>query len=65
MNLIEGLQTEMNRVREIIAEYEQIPGGQFAAAVMEAEIEVAENAIAWGNTVAMVRQLKNLKEYTL
>lgn len=67
MNLIEGLQSEMNRVRDIIAEYESLPKGavRFAAAVMRADIEVAENAIATGNTIAMMRQLESLREFEL
>jgi len=65
MNLIEGLQSEMNRVREIIAEYETIPAGQFAAALMKADIEIAENAIATGNTITMMRVLKELKGYEI
>lgn len=65
MNLIEGLQSEMSRVREIITEYESLPknAGKFAATIMKAEIEVAENSIATGNIIAMMRNLNSLKEF--
>ena len=65
MNLIEELQSEMNRVREIITEYEAIPGGQFAASFMRRDVDAAENAIATGDTIWMMRALVALREYTL
>lgn len=64
-NLIEGLQLEINRVRKIIAVYEDIPTGQFAVSIMKSEIEVSENAIATGNTIAMIRELKSLREFKI
>ena len=67
MNLIEGLQEEMNRVREIIKEYESIPNnaGAFAAAMMKASIKSAEHEIATGDTIEMMKILHDLKGYTL
>ena len=55
----------MNRVREIIAEYEQLPAGQYAAAVMKADIILAEDAIATGDTIAMMRSLESLRGFDL
>lgn len=66
MNLIEGLQAEMNRVRKIITEYEQIPGGRrFAAAMMKETILKAELYIATGDTIEMIRSLKQLQSFEL
>jgi len=65
MNLIEGLHEEMDRVREIIKEYEAIPAGAFAAAMMKASIKRAENTIDTGDTIAMMKSLEDLKTYEL
>jgi hypothetical protein len=66
-NLIEGLQTEMNRVREIIKEYESLPGGAglLASGFMKGSIKSAERAISSGDTVEMLRSYKALQEYEL
>ena len=61
MNLIEGLQKEMNRCRELLKEYDAIPQGKFGAIMIRAEIEKAEKAIATGDTVAMMQSLEELK----
>ena len=63
--LMEGLLEEMDRVREIIAVYKQFPAGQLAAAVMEADIEMATKAIAQGDTVEMLRRYDSLKGWEL
>lgn len=65
MNLIEGLQSEMNRVREIIKVYETIPTGALAATMMKMDIAETEKAIATGDTVEMMRCYEDLKGYTL
>lgn len=67
MNLIEGLQSEMNRVREIIKEYEDpiLKGaGKFASAMMEISIQAAEAAIATGDPIDMMAALTELQEYS-
>lgn len=64
-NLIEGLQVEMNRVREIANEYEKFPGGKLPAQLMRGEIRQAEKAIAEMDTVAMVQWCKSLQEWKL
>jgi len=61
MNLIEGLQKEMNRCRELLKEYDAIPQGKFGAIMIRDEIEKAEKAIATGDTVAMMQSLEELK----
>ena len=67
MNLIEGLQSEMNRVREIVEVYESLPknAGAFAAIAMKFTLESAAIAINTGDTVAMIKCLKDLKSYEL
>ena len=65
MNLIEGLQSEMNRVREIIKEYEALPNnaGAFASSMIEFSIKNAESSISTGDTIGMMKAYKDLKEY--
>ncbi len=56
MNLIEGLQKEMNRVRGIIQEYDSLPNnaGAFASSTMKKRLEDAENAIATDDLIEMI-----------
>jgi len=65
--LIEGLQRQMNRVREIIKVYETLPKntGLFAATMMEQSIEFTEAQIAKGDTIEMIACYKDLEEYEL
>lgn len=65
MNIIEGLQSEMNRVRRIMKEYEGISAVAFALDMMKTSIKNAEKSIAIGDTIGMIRAYKDLKEYTL
>ena len=62
MNLIEGLQKEIARNREILKFYEEIPQGVFGATMIKRDIKIAEKAIANIDTVQMVRSLKTLRE---
>lgn len=61
MNLIEDLQNEMNRCRELMALYDEIPTGAFGAAGIQMKIESAEEAIAEGDTVKMLSCYKALQ----
>jgi len=61
MNLIKGLQQEMNRCRELLQEYDAIPQGVFGAMMIRQIIKNAENAIAMGDTIAMMKSLKELQ----
>lgn len=67
MNIIEGLHKEIDRVWEIIKEYDAVPNGAgaFAAGLMRHSIKNAENMIATGDTVGMMKALNDLKEYEL
>lgn len=61
-NLIEGIQSECNSVRELITDYEALgPVGAFGAAVLRAAIKDGEAAIASGDVVAMIAALKSLQ----
>lgn len=65
-NLMDGLFSEMNRVREIIKEYEHpaLKGaGMLAATLMKIAIQNAEIAIRQGDTIAMLQCYTALKEY--
>lgn len=66
-NLIEGLQRQMNRVREIVKEYESLPknAGLFAATMMKQVIQNAERNIAIGDTIGMMRSYKELEEFEM
>lgn len=61
-NLAEGLVDELNRNRELLADYRQIgPPGQFGAAMIEADIKAAERAQGSGDVVEMLRCYNKLK----
>ncbi|MAL01185.1 MAG: hypothetical protein CL536_03410 [Alcaligenaceae bacterium] len=62
-NLIEGIQRECARVREILPLYDEIPTGLFAATMMRNSIKAAESAIASGDVPAMLRAYKDLEGY--
>ncbi|MDJ1505019.1 hypothetical protein [Xanthocytophaga agilis] len=65
-NLIEALQDECNRVRQIVSVYkDNAPGGLFAALLMEVDIKLAEESISQMDTVSMIRLLTKLKEWEL
>lgn len=65
-NLIEGLQHEMNRVRSLMPYYDLPNGaGTFALAMMQKDIKVAEEAIATGDTIQMMRSYEALKTYSV
>ena len=65
-NLMDGIFSEMNRVRELIKEYEHpsLEGaGALAAAIMRSNIQAAEDSIRSGDVVAMLKAYKFLKQY--
>ena len=66
MNLIEGIQAECNRIRDISIPAYSDPilkgAGAFAVAMMKADIAMGEQAIASGDVVLMVKVLARLKE---
>lgn len=61
-NLIEGIQAECNRVRELILEYNKLgPTGAFGAAVLSENVREGEASIASGDIARMVRALAELR----
>jgi len=63
MNLIEDMQQEMNRCRELLAEYEKIgPFGAFGAAVIKNSIKSGEVAMASGDVNRMLAAYEDLKK---
>ena len=66
-NLMDGLFSEMNRVREIAEEYDSLPrgAGAFAALSMRFEIRNTETAIKDNDVIKMMSCYKSLKEYEL
>jgi hypothetical protein len=67
-NLMDGLFSEMNRVREIIKEYEnpELNGaGKIAATLMKIAIVNAENSIKENDVIKMLSAYAELKDYEL
>lgn len=66
-NLMDGLFSEMNRVREIIKEYEALPNnaGLFASISMKHDISMAENSIKENDVIKMMFSYNELKKYEL
>lgn len=63
MNLIEGIQSQCQRVRAIVPHYRDIgPAGEFGALMLEAAIREGEAAIASGDVVRMLSAFKSLED---
>ena len=60
-NLMDELLKEMNRAREVLKEYEQIPEGIFGAAMIKQSIQRAEKSISSGDVVQMLLAYNDLK----
>ena len=61
MNLIEGIQEQCNRCRELIKIYKTIPTGGFGAHFIQQAITKGEKSIASGDTVRMLSAFKELE----
>lgn len=61
MNIIEGIQEECNRCRELKKEYDLIPTGGFGAFSIQQAIDEGEKSIASGDVVEMLAAYKELK----
>ena len=62
MNLIEGLDEQMDRARELRKVYENIPAGHFGTVVIDLTIKQAERSIASGDVADMMTAYKGLEE---
>lgn len=60
-NLIEGIQRQCNRCRDLVTVYEEIPTGAFGKAAIQACIDEGEASIASGDAVRMLRAFKRLE----
>lgn len=66
VNLSSAIFDEMNRVRELIKEYESLPDGAgfFGASTMKVSIQRAEKAISDSDVVAILVAYEDLKNCT-
>jgi argininosuccinate lyase len=63
--LADALPKEIERVQEIIKEYEQVPMGYLAAALMKQDIKNAHEAMISGDIVGMLNGYQALKEWKM
>lgn len=61
MNLMDGTQIELERVKELLKLYQSIPSGVFGAIMIQQAIDYAEECIREGDTVGMVKAYQDLK----
>lgn len=61
MNMIEGIQEQCNRCRELKKEYDKIPTGGFGALFIQKAIDEGESSIASGDVVRMLSAFKELE----
>ena len=62
MNLIKGLQKELERNKELLQAYKAIPTGACGAAMIERKIKEAEKALDEGDAIKMLACYKELQE---
>jgi len=60
-NIIDGIQEELRRNRELLELYKSIPTGVFGASIIQRRIDEGEASIASGDIVRMVRAYKELE----
>lgn len=63
ISLGESLPKEIERVMELIKEYENVRMGYIAASMMRHDIEEAHTAMISGDLVGMIQSHQKLKEY--
>ena len=65
-NIIDGILAEIDRVRELITEYESLPGGAgaFGAMMMKQSIERGKRAISSGDAIEALRAYADLQGHT-
>ena len=61
MNLIDGLNIELKRAKELLEVYESIPTGGFGAVMIRQTIDHAERSVQTGNTVEMLKAYQELQ----
>lgn len=63
--LADALPREIERVQEIIREYETTPNGHIAASFMKQDIKKAHDAMMSGDLPGMLAAYESLKGYEL
>jgi len=61
--LADALPAQITRVQGIITLYKSVPNGQFAAALMQQDIDAAHKAMMEGNLAAMIAAYKELSAW--
>lgn len=63
MTLGKAIPREQARVREVLGHYKEIgPAGAFGAAMIEASLRNADQAVISGDLVAMIKAYEDLKK---
>lgn len=62
-NLVEGLDREIKRNRELLDEYKSIPSGVFAATFIGRDVDAAIHALGSGDVVEMMKIYNTLKSH--
>ena len=62
MNLVEALEQEIQRNRDLLKLYEEIPTGAFGAMMIDLDIKAAINALASGDVVEIARAYAAMKD---
>ena len=62
MNLIEGIQSEQKRCRDLKALYDSIPTGGFGSIMIQDTLDRSDRAIASGDCVEMLKVYQELKK---
>lgn len=60
--LMDGLLKEINRAKEILKMYDEIPTGKFGAMMIRQDIALAEKSISDNDVVQMLVAYQRLKE---
>ena len=61
-NLLEGLQSEIDRCIELKGLYDSIPQGAFGAMSIQQSIDAGKKALVSGDILEQIRCFKDLKE---
>jgi len=62
MNLIEGIQSEQKRCRELKVLYDSIPTGMFGSVMIQNTLDQSYRAVASGDCVEMLKAYQELKK---
>ena len=61
MNLVEGIQEQCNKCRELKKLYDEIPMGVFGASFIQQAIDEGDASIASGDCIRMLQAYKELE----